>query len=126
MRHPLTVLALASTLALAACHNGPQPMPTQAFAKPGVTMKLDPPGAPDCKPDTTYKATLSWSVDGMDTTKTDVHIGAPDGQLFARSNDRSYHAETGNWVKPGLWFLLSDRKSGEILAALQAGPKPCP
>ncbi len=127
MRHPiLYVAATALTLALVACGSKPQPMPTQAFTKPGVSMKLNPPAAPDCKANTVYRATLSWSVDGIDAPKTEVRIDKPDGGLFARSNDRNAHAETGIWVKPGTWFLLLDRKSGEMLGSLQAGPKPCP
>ena len=101
-------------------------MPTHAFAQQGVSMKLDPPAAPDCKPTSTYTASLTWSVEGRGATKTEVRIHKPDGQSFARSNDRTGRAETGKWVTPGLWFLLIDRKSGDVLAALQAGPTPCP
>ncbi len=127
MRQPITVLAtFAVSLALAACHHEPPTMPTKAFTHEGVTLTLDPPAAPNCKPGTTYTATLKWSVDGMDAPKTEVRINKPDGQVFARSNDRTAHSETGNWVTPGLWFLLFDRKSGELLGALQAGPRPCP
>ena len=123
MRHSIIAVAV---LALAACSSKPVPMPTQSFVKPGVTIKLDPPAAPNCKPDTLYRATLSWTVDAIDTPKTEVRIEKPDGEVFARSNDKKAHAETGDWVKPGMWFLLFDRKSGEMLASLQAGPKPCP
>ena len=123
MRHSIIAVAV---LSLAACSSKPVPMPTQSFAKPGVTIKLDPPAAPNCKPDTLYRATLSWTVDAIDTPKTEVRIEKPDGEVFARSNDKNAHAETGDWVKPGMWFLLFDRKSGEMLASLQAGPKPCP
>lgn len=127
MRYPnIAIAAAALSLALAACGSKPQPMPTQAFTRPGVSMKLDPPMAPDCKPSTLYRATLSWSVDGIDTPKTEVCMEKPDGAVFARSNDRTAHSETGDWVKPGMWFLLFDRKSGEMLGSLQAGPKPCP
>ena len=127
MRYPnIAIAAAALSLALAACGSKQQPMPTQAFTRPGVSMKLDPPMAPDCKPNTIYRATLSWSVDGIDAPKTEVRMEKPDGAVFARSNDRTAHAETGDWVKPGLWFLLFDRKSGEMLGSLQAGPKPCP
>jgi hypothetical protein len=62
----------------------------------------------------------------MDAPKTEVRIDKLDGQVFARSNDRTSHQETGNWVRPGTWFLLFDRKSGDLLGAVQAGPKPCP
>ena len=124
MRFQIVVLAVV-ILALSACGKL-QPMPTQAFAKPGVTIRLDPPAAPNCKPDTVYRATLYWTVDGVQAPRTEVRMEKPDGQVFARSNDKSAHAETDNWVKPGMWFLLFDRKSGEMIASLQAGPKPCP
>jgi hypothetical protein len=127
MRQPIIAIAtITLSLALAACHNQAPKMPAQAFTKKGVSLTLDPPTAPNCKPDAMYIATLKWSVDGMDAPKTEVRIDKLDGQVFARSNDRIAHAETGNWVKPGTWFLLFDRKSGDLLGALQAGPKPCP
>ena len=122
MRFPLIACLV---LALAACHHGPPPMPTQAFTAEGVTMQLDPPAAPDCKPGTTYRATLTWTVKS-DLPKTDVHIGSPTGPLFARSNDQKAHEETGDWVKPGMWFVLLDREGDTVLGAIQAGPKPCP
>ena len=127
MRHSIIAVSiLSAALALTGCGKKQPTMPTQAFVAQGIKLKLDPAAAPDCKPDTTYVATLSWSAEGRDAPKTEVRINKPDGEVFARSNDRTAHAETGKWVKPGLWFLLSDRKSGELLGALQAGPKPCP
>ncbi|HEV2606585.1 MAG TPA: hypothetical protein VGT79_01255 [Xanthomonadaceae bacterium] len=127
MRQPIIAIAtITLSFALAACHNKPPAMPAQGFTHEGVTLTLDPPAAPDCKPNTSYRATLKWSVSGMDAPKTEVRLGKLDGQVFARSNDRTAHAETGDWVKPGLWFLLFNRKSGELLGAVQAGPKPCP
>ncbi len=115
-------------IALSACGKKPQdnPMPGKAFVNPGIQMKLDPAAAADCKPGTLFRATLSWSVDSKDATKTEVRIDKPDGAVFARSNDRSARAETGDWVKPGTWFLLFNRKSGDMLGALRAGPMPCP
>ena len=123
MRH--TFIAI-SVLALAACGHQPQSTPAQSFAKPGVSIKLDPPAAPNCKPATLYRATLSWTVQGIEAPKTEVRIDKPDGELFARSNDKTAHAETGDWVRPGMWFLLFDRRSGEMIGSVQAGPKPCP
>jgi len=127
MRHSIIVIAtLAFSSVLAACHSQPPAMPTHAFTREGVSLTINPPAAPDCKPDTAYHATLKWSVDGMDAPKTEVRIGKLDGPVFARSNDRTAHADTGDWVKPGMWFLLFDRKGGDLLGAVQAGPKPCP
>ncbi len=124
MRHPILIASIAA-LALAGCGKQ-QAMPAQSFAKPGVSLKLDPPAGPDCKPATLYRATLSWTVQGADATKTEVRIDKPDGAVFARSNDKTAHAETGDWVRPGMWFLLFDRRSGEMIGSVQAGPKPCP
>jgi hypothetical protein len=120
-------LAIA-LIASAGCSKKPQdnPMPGKEFVNAGVQMKLDPAAAPNCNPNTLFRATLSWSVDGQAAPKTEVRIDKPDGNVFARSNDRSTHADTGNWVKPGTWFLLFDRKSGNMLGALRAGPTPCP
>jgi hypothetical protein len=115
-------------IAVAGCSKKPQdnPMPGKVFVGPGIQMKLDPAAAPNCKPDTLFRTTLSWSVDGKDSPKTEVRIDKPDGTVFARSNDRTGRAETGDWVKPGTWFLLFDRKSGDLVGALRAGPTPCP
>ena len=122
-----TALAVA-LISMAGCGKKPQdnPMPGKAFVSSGVQMKLEPAGAPSCKPDTLFRATLSWAVDGKDAPKTEVRLDKPDGNVFARSNDRQGRAETGNWVKPGTWFLLFDRKSGDMLGALRAGPTACP
>ncbi|MBS0455846.1 MAG: hypothetical protein JSS44_00755 [Proteobacteria bacterium] len=116
---------IAVVVALTACNHDPPPMPTHAFTAPGVSMALDPPSAPNCKPDTTYRATLNWTVES-DLPKTDVRIGSPTGPLFARSNDEKAHEQTGDWVKPGTWFVLLDRGGHTVLGALQAGPQPCP
>jgi hypothetical protein len=120
------IAVVTATLVLAACNHQPPAMPTHAFTTEGVTLRLDPPAAPDCKASTTYRAELTWSVSSSDTPKTDVRIDSPTGKLFARSNDNKAHAETGNWVRPGMWFLLLDRQGGQLLGAVQAGPKSCP
>ncbi|MBS0577565.1 MAG: hypothetical protein JSS45_14290 [Proteobacteria bacterium] len=116
---------LSSAFLLAACHREPPPMPSKPFTAAGVGLRLEPPAAPDCKPDTTYRAVLHWSWKS-DLPKTDVRIGSPTGPLFARSNDEVAQQETGNWVKPGTWFILLDRGGDQVLGAIQAGPQPCP
>lgn len=128
MRATHFVIAATAVFALAACSKKPEdnPMPNKAFLAAGVQMKLEPAAAPDCKPDTLYHATLTWSVEGKDAPKTEVRIDRTDGKVFARSNDRTSRAETADWVKPGTWFLLFDRKSGDLIGSLRAGPVPCP
>lgn len=125
----MVAATLAVTLiAVAGCSKKPQdnPMPGKAFVGPGIQMALDPAAAPNCKPDTVFRATLSWSMEGKDSPRTEVRIDKPDGTVFARSNDRTGRSETGDWVKPGTWFLLFDLKSGDLVGALRAGPTPCP
>jgi len=122
----IAIVIASASVALTACSHPPPAMPTHAFTSEGVTLKLDPPAAPDCKPTTHYSAELTWTVGSKDTPKTDVRIGSPTGALFARSNDNKARAETGDWVTPGMWFLQLDRQNGQLLGALQAGPKPCP
>ncbi|HTD28173.1 MAG TPA: lipoprotein [Xanthomonadaceae bacterium] len=125
-RQIIAISAVVLALGLAGCGRKHPPMPTHGFVNPGVTLKLDPAEAPDCKPTSTYVATVSWSVNSLNTPKTEVLINGPEGQSFARSNDRTAKKDTGKWVAPGLWFVLLDRRSGEMLGAVQAGPKPCP
>ena len=121
----LAASTLAVALTLVACGEKPAAMPTHAFVQKGVTLKLDPAAAPDCKSTTTFQATLNWTVDPSVTSKTEVRLDAPDGKVFARSNDQRAHADTGNWVRPGTWFLLFDRRNNELLGAVQAGPASC-
>lgn len=127
MRHSIiTAAALASVLTLASCEQKQTVMPIKAFTQKGVSMRLDPPAAPNCKPGTSYIATLYWSVDVSVTSKTEVRVNKPDGSVFARSNDQRAQADTGKWVTPGTWFLLFDRRNDEMIGAIQAGPQPCP
>ena len=49
--------------------------------------------------------TLSWTSKG--TTAVEVHVGKPDGKLFAQSGARGSEA-TGNWVTGGMVFYLQD------------------
>ena len=53
--------------------------------------------------DTGY-LTVKWDVPGA--TKTEVHIESPTGPLFAYAPGESAWANTGNWVRDGLTFVL--------------------
>jgi hypothetical protein len=57
-------------------------------------------------------ATLAWNAPSA--AVTEVHVGAPDGPLFARSNS-SGTASTGAWVSNGLIFYLQDATPGKAL-----------
>lgn len=126
---PVGTAALAVALfAMAGCGKKPEdsPMPAKPFVGEGVTMSLDPAAAPSCNPKTVYRATLSWTLEGKDRPRTEVRIDRPSGAVFARGELKDTRAETGDWVRPGTWFLLFDRGSGDLIGAVQAGPAPCP
>jgi hypothetical protein len=56
------------------------------------------------------QTTLTWDATGTQTIE--IHIGAPDGQLFARAGS-SGSATTGNWVTDGMTFYLEDVSNGK-------------
>ncbi|HJQ26314.1 MAG TPA: PQQ-dependent sugar dehydrogenase [Blastocatellia bacterium] len=59
--------------------------------------------------------TLSWTSAG--TSLVEVHIGRPDGQLFAQSGPGSFSMATGKWVTDGTVFYLQDVSNGLPLTA---------
>jgi hypothetical protein len=106
-------------LAAVACGRAPRAAPSMPYAAPGVQFTLAPvPG--DCS-----RATVSWDVPETLPEKIEVQIDRNARTVFARSNDRKGHEDTGPWVRPGLEFYLLDRKSGEVLAATQAAAGYC-
>ncbi len=56
--------------------------------------------------------TLSWMAPGVDALE--VHVGSPNGPLFAASGERGT-APTGQWVADGMTFFLQDVTSGKPL-----------
>lgn len=116
---------MAGVLLLAACGERGAAVPDQPFTAPGVRFSLTPSAARDCEPDTVYTARLDWQVQRPGKTRLEIRVNERDGPLLARSNDSTGSAETGDWVRRGTWFLLLDRRSGELLAAQRAGPERC-
>jgi hypothetical protein len=124
-----SVTAVFAALLLAACgRDEPQSAPAQAFRQQGVDFKLEPQATTACKaPGAVYRGTVRWTVPASSAGKPDLEIRlrTPDGQVFLSTDKASGSAETGDWVEPGLWFLLLDHRQGEAVAAFQAGPSPC-
>ena len=56
--------------------------------------------------------TLEWS--SLKTKAVEIHVGAPDGPLFQRS-ETSGKAVTGEWVHDGMIFYLQDVTDGLAL-----------
>lgn len=113
-------------LLLVACGREEAGAPTRPFSAEGVSFSLTPSAARDCDPATAYEGEVRWRVPDGGRTRLEIRINSVDGQLFARSDDAQGSARTGPWVQRGMWFLLVDRGSGEVLAAQRAGPEACP
>jgi hypothetical protein len=58
--------------------------------------------------------TLSWDAPGAQVIE--IHVGAPDGPLFARLGNRG-SAQTGPWVADGTTFYLQDVSGANPLTA---------
>jgi len=60
------------------------------------------------------QTTLSWISYG--TSKVEVHLGATDGPLFARTGPGGFSQATGQWVRNGTTFYLQNVSDGLPLA----------
>jgi hypothetical protein len=60
------------------------------------------------------RTTLSWMSYG--TSKVQVHVGAPDGPLFASTGPGGFSQTTGQWVRNGTTFYLQNVSGGLPLA----------
>jgi hypothetical protein len=60
------------------------------------------------------QTTLSWMSYG--TSKVEVHLGATDGPLFARTGPGGFSQATGQWVRNGTTFYLQNVSDGLPLA----------
>ncbi|MGA7415797.1 MAG: hypothetical protein WBW33_35325, partial [Bryobacteraceae bacterium] len=58
--------------------------------------------------------TISWYADSI--SQIEVHVGAPNGQLFAEGGSVG-SAPTGAWVTDGMTFYLQDVTGGKPLTA---------
>jgi 2-polyprenyl-3-methyl-5-hydroxy-6-metoxy-1,4-benzoquinol methylase len=61
------------------------------------------------------ETTLSWVAFG--TSKVEVRIDAPDGDLFAKTGPGRHFVPTGRWVRDGTTFYLQDASPGLPLTA---------
>jgi hypothetical protein len=76
-----------------------------------ITADPNPCTAP---PDAVAKTTLSWMSYG--TSKVEVHVGAPEGPLFASTGPGYFSQTTGEWVRNGTTFYLQNTSGGLPLA----------
>ena len=59
------------------------------------------------------ETTITWMT--YATSKVEVHVGAPDGLLFARSGPGRFTQATGHWVRDGTTFYLQNISGGSPL-----------
>lgn len=115
--------AAALAVLLAACGR-PDEVPAQLpFLEPGVDFDVEPLAGASCNGGA-YRAVVRWDVPSSLTSKVEVQV-SDQRQVFARSNDAAGAEETGEWTSDGMLFVLLDRETGMLLAALRAGPGPC-
>lgn len=61
------------------------------------------------------QTTISWSA--PTSTIVEIHVGSPDGPLFARGGSTG-SMQTGVWVTNGLAFYLQDVSAGQALTSV--------
>jgi 2-polyprenyl-3-methyl-5-hydroxy-6-metoxy-1,4-benzoquinol methylase len=88
----------------------------------GRTITLAPTGSISAEPNPfnadsqgVGQTTLSWMA--YATSKVEVHVGAPDGLLFARTGPGRFTQATGEWVRDGTTFYLQNVSKGLPLVA---------
>jgi hypothetical protein len=82
----------------------PPPQNEPDFAKPGFLL-TSAPSAPIASEDGLAEAELCWQA--PDARVVEVHVGKPDGPLFARSTGPG-RSRTGHWVSDNMQFFLQD------------------
>lgn len=60
------------------------------------------------------RTTLSWM--SYATSQVEIHVGAPDGSLFARTGPGGFSQDTGQWIRNGTTFYLQNVSNGLPLA----------
>ena len=119
------VMSAVAVLSLVAC--APEDItPTEPFALEGTTLVLEPMPQAECDPTQPYAVKARWSVADWAEPKFDFHIGSTQGQLWARVNAAEGESTTDAWVTPGMWFVMLDRESRQMVAATPAPALVCP
>jgi glucose/arabinose dehydrogenase len=61
------------------------------------------------------QTTLTWTSSGI--TKVEIHVDAPNGNMFTSSGPGTFSATTGQWVQNGQTFYLQNVSNGLPLTA---------
>ena len=119
-------LAILLPLALLAACAPEDLTPTEPFALDGATLTLEPIPQAECDAAQPYAVKVRWSVTDWAEPRFDFHIGSTKGQLWARVNEAEGESTTDPWVTPGMWFVMIDRESRQMVAATPAPALECP
>jgi len=99
---PLTIQFTLATAVATVIPNSP--------GTPGVLFGATPGIVPD--PSNNLVSTTSLYWDAPSATEVEIHVGAPDGPLFAAAPGNSFYT-TGDWVTDGMQFYLQNASSGD-------------
>lgn len=90
-------------------------------------FSVDPDSIRDCEVEHhALAATVKWSVAPLGVKEVALYIENARGERkLWLVGVAAGQATTGEWVSPGLRFLLMDRASGKALAALRVGESHC-
>jgi hypothetical protein len=108
-------LAAAASIPAVSEHE-PAPLAVVASMSPGVggTLSADPDPVVVCSRTGVGATTIAWRASR--SRSVEVHVGAPDGALFARGGS-SGTSRTGEWVSAGTTFYLQDVEGGAPLTS---------
>jgi hypothetical protein len=120
----LSALALGVGL-LAACTPA-EVTPTEPMALDGTSFTVEPLPQQPCDPAQPYAVRVRWSVADWAEPKFDFHLRSNQGQLWARANEAEGESTSDPFVTPGLYFVMVDRLSRQVVAATPAPALVCP
>jgi hypothetical protein len=86
----------------------------RASSPPSGSIGAQPnPFTPD--PQGLGETTISWTSTA--TTRVEVHVNAPNGNVLAASGPGSFSTTTGHWLQDGQTFHLQDVSNGQPLTS---------
>lgn len=77
-----------------------------------------------CDGQSPYVATLHWDLGEDFDGRTEIRVGSPTGNLFT-SGRESGEATTGQWVRPGMRFVLINAADQSVLGQIEASMDVC-
>ncbi len=79
----------------------------------------------DCVGEPPFEGAVAWDLGDQFEGQVQLRIGSATGELFAASDGGTGEARTGNWVVPGMKFVLLDQTDGSVLSELVVEAPSC-